>query len=432
MSAIQSFPDLIRLLHRKLWLIVLVAVVGAILSIIVALNQPKVFQATAVIQIETPQVGSDLAGQTIANDANQRLQLIEQRLMARDNLVKVIERHGLFANARDMPMAEKVHQLRISARITPITVGVPGMGPATTPSGLSVTVNLNDPVKAAEVANDFVETVIAENRERRMALVRETFDFLSAEETRVSARIAEVEGVIADFKRANAESLPTSITPVREELRTLNETLLALDQQIITLETEASRQRQEVFARQIGQLTEQRALVAGRIAENEAALAAAPRVERELGALTRNLTQLQDQLSTITTSRVEAEMASVLESRQQQERFEILETAIPPEFPVSASRKKLVIAGAVASLIAGIGFAVLLEIMNPAIRSAAQLEQELEITPVVTIPIVRLRHERRRRALKIAGTVVMILLIVPILVRLAQERLMPLRMLSGH
>jgi tyrosine-protein kinase Etk/Wzc len=432
MSAIQSFPDLIRLLHRKLWLIVLVAVVGAILSIIVALNQPKVFQATAVIQIETPQVGSDLAGQTIATDANQRLQLIEQRLMARDNLVKVIERHGLFPNARDMPMAEKVHQLRISARITPITVGVPGMGPATTPSGLSVTVNLNDPVKAAEVANDFVETVIAENRERRMALVRETFDFFSAEETRVSARIAEVEGVIADFKRANAESLPTSITPVREELRTLNETLLALDQQIITLETEASRQRQEVFARQIGQLTEQRALVAGRIAENEAALAAAPRVERELGALTRNLTQLQDQLSTITTSRVEAEMASVLETRQQQERFEILETAIPPEFPVSASRKKLVIAGAVASLIAGIGFAVLLEIMNPAIRSAAQLEQELEITPVVTIPIVRLRHERRRRALKIAGTVVMILLIVPILVRFAQERLMPLRMLSGN
>jgi len=70
--------------------------------------------------------------------------------------------------------------------------------------------------------------------------------------------------------------------------------------------------------------------------------------------------------------------------------------------------------------------------MNPAIRSAAQLEQELEITPVVTIPIVRLRHERRRRALKIAGTVVMILLIVPILVRFAQERLMPLRMLSGN
>ncbi|MGX0976002.1 tyrosine-protein kinase Etk/Wzc [Roseovarius sp. MBR-51] len=432
MSAIQSFPDLMRLLHRKLWLIVLVAVVGAILSIIVALNQPKVFQATAVIQIETPQVGSDLAGQTIATDANHRLQLIEQRLMARDNLVKVIERHGLFANARNMPLAEKVHQLRISARITPITVGVPGMGPATAPSGLSVTVNLNDPVKAAEVANDFVETVIAENRERRMALVRETLDFFSAEETRVSARIAEVEGVIADFKRANAESLPTSITPVREELRTLNETLLALDQQIITLETEASRQRQEVFARQIGQLTEQRALVAGRIAENEAALAAAPRVERELGALTRDLTQLQDQLRTITTNRVEAEMASVLESRQQQERFEILETAIPPEFPVSASRKKLVIAGALASLVAGIGFAVLLEIMNPAIRSAAQLEQELEITPVVTIPIVRLRHERRRRALKIAGTVVMILLIVPILVKFAQERLMPLRLLGGN
>tara|TARA_R100000935_G_scaffold43760_1_gene66219 strand:+ start:32 stop:1330 length:1299 start_codon:yes stop_codon:yes gene_type:complete len=432
MSAIQSMPDLMRLLHRRLWLIALVGVIGAILSVLIALSQPKVFQATAVIQIESPQVGSDLAGQTIATDANHRLQLIEQRLMARDNLVKVIERHGLFANVHNMPLAEKVHQLRISARITPITVGIPGMGPATTPSGLSVTVNLNDPVKAAEVANDFVETVITQNRERRMDLVRETLDFFSTEEARVSAQIAEVEGVIADFKRANGASLPSSITPVREELRTLNETLLALDQQIIALETESTRQRQEVFARQIGQLTNQRALVSARIAANEAALAAAPRVERELGALTRNLTQLQDQLSTITTNRVEAEMASVLESRQQQERFEILETAIPPEFPVSASRKKLAIAGALASLVLGLALVITLELLNPAIRSAAQLEKELEITPVVTIPVVRLRHERRRRALRIAGTVLAVLLVVPLVLRLVQDRLIPLRLLGGN
>lgn len=432
MSAIQSMPDLMRLLHRRLWLIALVGVIGAVLSVLIALSQPKVFQATAVIQIESPQVGSDLTGQTIATDANHRLQLIEQRLMARDNLVKVIERHGLFADVPNMPLAEKVHQLRTSARITPITVGIPGMGPATTPSGLSVTVNLNDPVKAAEVANDFVETVITQNRERRMDLVRETLDFFSTEEARVSAQIAEVEGVIADFKRANGASLPSSITPVREELRTLNETLLALDQQIIALETESTRQRQEVFARQIGQLTDQRALVSARIAANEAALAAAPRVERELGALTRNLTQLQDQLSTITTNRIEAEMASVLESRQQQERFEILETAIPPEFPVSASRKKLAIAGALASLVLGLALVITLELLNPAIRSAAQLEKELEITPVVTIPVVRLRHERRRRALRIAGTVLAVLLVVPLVLRLVQDRLMALRLVGGN
>ena len=152
MSAIQSMPDVMRLLRRRLWLIALVGVVGAILSVIIALNQPKVFQATAVIQIESPQVGRDLTGQTIATDANHRLQLIEQRLMARDNLVKVIERHGLFANVPNMPLAEKVHQLRISARITPITVGIPGMGPATAPSGLSVTVNLNDPARARRFA----------------------------------------------------------------------------------------------------------------------------------------------------------------------------------------------------------------------------------------------------------------------------------------
>ncbi|WP_297774663.1 Wzz/FepE/Etk N-terminal domain-containing protein [uncultured Roseovarius sp.] len=432
MGSIQSLPDFLRVIRRRLWLILLVAFTGSVLSVIIALNQPKIYEATAVIQIESPQVGRDVTGQTVASDANHRLQLIEQRLMARDNLIKVIDRHDLFANAPNMPIAEKIHSLRISARIEPIAVGLPGMGPATRPSGLSVTVNLSDPVKAAEVANDFVETVIAQNRERRLDLARETLDFYSAEEERVSGQIATLESEIADFKRANADSLPSSISPLRDELRTLNETLLTLDQEIIALETEASRQREEVFARQIGQLNDQRALVAGRIDRIESALAAAPRVERELGALTRDLTQLQDQLSTITRNRVEAEMASVLESRQQQERFEILETAIPPDFPVSASRKKMAIAGGIASLMAGLGLALILEFMNPALRSAAQLEKELDITPVVTIPVVRLRHERRRKILRVAGTVVMVLLVLPIVFRFVQERLMPMRLIGGN
>lgn len=431
MGSIQSFSDVLRLLRRNLWLITLVTLAGAALSVLFALNQPKSYEATSVIQIETPQVARDMTGQTVAADAMHRLQLIEQRLMARDNLVKLIDRHDLFADTPDMPIAQRIYNLRISSRIEPITVGVPGMGPATTPSGLSITVTLNDPDQAAAVANDFVATVIEQNRERRLDLARETLSFYRSEEARVSAQIEALDARIAEFKQTHTDALPGSISALRNELQSLNETLLGLDQQIIALETEASRQRQEVFARQLGQLNDQRTLVAGRIDQLESALAAAPRVERELGALTREQTQLQDQLSTITRARVEAEMASMLEAQEQKERFEVLETAIPPQFPVSASRKKMAIAGTVASLLAGLALAVTLEIMNPTLRSAAQLEKELGITPVVTIPIVRLRHERRRRILRFLGTVAMVILVLPFVIRLIEERLMPMRLIGG-
>lgn len=433
MSSIKSLPDVMRMLRRRLWLIVLVALIGSVVSVIVALNQPKVYEATAVIQIETPQVGRDGRGQIIGTDARHRVQLIEQRLMSRDHLIEIIEKHGLFADAAAMPIGQKIYQLRISARITPITVNLPAAGPAASiPSGLSVTVKLSDPQKAADVANDFVASVIAQNRERRMETVRETLDFYSAEEARVEARIVALEEQIADFKRANADALPDNMGAMRNQLGTLQETLLEIDQQIITLETESARQRQEVFDRQIGQLTEQRDLIARRIAEIETAFAASPRVERELAALTRSLNQLQEQLDTIIRNRVEAEIASVLERRQQQERFEVLETAIPPEFPVSMSRKKLALAGGIASLGLGLALALIWEIMNPVLRTPAQLKDELDITPVVSIPFVPVQGELRARILKRVGAVALILLILPVLIRLIQERLMPLREIGGN
>ncbi|WP_245813512.1 Wzz/FepE/Etk N-terminal domain-containing protein [Roseovarius marisflavi] len=418
------------MLRRRIWLIAFVTLAGCVGAVFFALNQPRAFEATAVIQIETPQVGRDITGRVVPTDAMQRLQLIEQRLMARDNLIKVIDEHALFAKAQNMPLTQKIYDLRISTRIEQISVGLQGV--ATIPSGLSVTVRLDDPQKAADIANEFVDTVLTQNRERRLALVRETLGFYSAEEASVSEQIGDIEAQIAEFKRANADALPTSVGAARTQLNMLNETMLEIDRQIIALETDSSRQRQAVFARQVEQLTDQRNLVGERIARIEEAIAAAPRVERELGALVRKQTQLQEQFNTITRNRVEAEMSSVLENRQQQERFEILETAIPPAIPVSTSRKKLALAGSVASLLVGLGLAFLLEIMNPALRTAAQLEQELDISPVVTIPVVRLRHERRKQAAKAIGAFILALISLPLILRFIHERVIPLRILGNQ
>lgn len=428
-SAIHSLSDVTRLLRRRLWLVVVLTALGSALSVAFALSRPKVFEATAVIQIETPQVSAAASPQVAATDARLRLQLIEQRLMARDNVVALIEKHDLFTQHADWPLDEKVFRLRSATRITPITVRTEGYSPIPpTPSGLSVTVSLDDPQKAAALANDLVGSVIEQNRERRLETVRETLDFFTAEEVRVNSEITALEARIVEFKRANTDALPESTAALRGELSSLREALLTIEREIVTLETRSDRQRPEVYARQTGQLNEQRALVTGRIAEIEAALAAAPRVERELAALTRDLTRLQDQLGTITRARAEAEMASMLEARQQQERFEILETAVPPEQPVSASRRKIALAGGVASLIAALGLVLTLEILNPKLRTASQLRDELDIIPVVTIPVVRLPHERRARALRLAGAVIAAILMLPLLFRLVQDRLPGLRL----
>ena len=50
------------------------------------------------------------------------------------------------------------------------------------------------------------------------------------------------------------------------------------------------------------------------------------------------------------------------------------------------------------------------------------------IIPVVTIPVVRLPHERRARALRLAGAVIAAILMLPLLFRLVQDRLPGLRL----
>jgi uncharacterized protein involved in exopolysaccharide biosynthesis len=384
LSSIRSISDITRLLRRRLWLVLLIAGLGSALSVVYALSQPKTFEATAVIQIETPQVGQSTGAPTAVSDARLRLQLIEQRLMARDHLVRMIDKHGLFAEATDLSLARKIDRMRVAARIVPITMTMPGFAPGgTPPSGLSVTVTLGDPDKAAEVANDFVQAVIRQNRERRLAVARETLQFYSAEEARVDAAIAAIEARIADFKRANADALPASLAAQRTELTTLREALLEIEQQVVTLETESTRRREEVYARDITRLTEQRDLIADRIATIERSIAAAPGVERELGALTN---------------------------------------------PVSASRKKIALAGGVASLLAGLALALALELLNPRLRTASQLRDELEITPVVTIPVVRLPRERRAQMLRWLMGGLAVALVLPVLIRLAQDRIGALRL----
>ncbi|MWD30020.1 chain-length determining protein [Aquicoccus sp. SCR17] len=431
MSQIQSVPELLAMLRRRAFVIVFIALAGCIMSLWFALNLPREYEATAVIQIETPQV-ADGSPATSSTAASHRLQLIQQRLMARDRLASMIESHGLFPDRPDMSMSEKIYALRVATRIEEIREGVESWQPGGTPSGLRVSVRLGDPDQAAIMANEFVDALMEQNRARRETQATETLDFYSEEEAQVTAEISRVERELAEFKRANADALPAGLTQLRSQLSGLRDTVLEIDRQIISLDSETGRTRQSVADSQAAQLRQQKALVEDRIAELEAALASAPTVERQYNALTRQLDELQNQLSVVTRRRADAEMTQVLESRQQTERFEILETALPPTHSVSASRKKVALLGGALSVVAGLGAAFLLELFNPAIRSAAQLERVLGLSPVVSIPMVSTSMERRRRTLLWIGGLAVIFAGLPLLLRMVTDRFGMLKLLGGH
>lgn len=125
-----------------------------------------------------------------------------------------------------------------------------------------------------------------------------------------------------------------------------------------------------------------------------------------LGALQRGYAELQDQYSDVARRRAEARTGEQLEANNQSERFEVVESALIPDEPVGPNRKKLVVFGSAASIGMALGLAMALELLNPALRSTAQMERQLNMRPVVAIPYVAVPGERRRRwliRLAIAG-----------------------------
>ncbi len=403
MNQFQSFGEVLSALRRRASVILAITFVGCMLSLYFALSQVKEYEATAVVQIEDARVPDQLAGATAeAEDASRRVRLIEQRLMSRDNLLPIMEKHQLFSDDPMVTVIERISMMRQAVRIEQIVNNAQPYSPgANVPSGLLITVRLSDPKKAAALANELMYSVIDQSRDRSVGRASDTLDLFATEEARVKADIEALELRVAEFKGQNSEALPEGVVDLRAQLVSLREVDLELAREILTLETSSARQREEVKDRQIQLLQENRLLISERVGQIQAQLAEAPEVERELNNLERQLTQLQEQYTVITRRKAEAELGQMLEDRQQTDRFEVLETALEPEFPVSRSRKKTAVMGGVASFVLGVVAAFVIELMNPAIRTAAQMERALGIQPVVSIPHVAARHTRTGRGLKV-------------------------------
>lgn len=402
MGPIQSFDEFLSLLVRRWPLIALVCVVGAVLSVLVALSKPQVYESVAVIQVETPVIG---AGDAATTEIARLLQTIEQRLTTRDALLAVMDRHGLFTDAPGMSVEQKLFALRSAVTFQSIaSASQQTFGQPTSVSALLITARLGTAEQAARVANDFAQGVLDMSVAQQASRARDSLTFFTAEATRLASQIATLESEVTAYKNANVGALTRGSTTDRAaletDLRRVSQQVLAVQAERAALQAkerlrETDRRRIEDLSVQEGVLNQQ---LAGLEAQRDALLAQeaqSPEVERQLGAYDRQLQQLQSQYEAATARKAEAETSLRLEEENHSEHFTLLERAIVPEYPAGGGRKKIAMAGAFASLIAGLGLAFALDLLHPVLRSAAQMQRELDIRPVISIPDLGLAAPRK-------------------------------------
>lgn len=407
MGNIFSLADVLALVRRRALTILSVVLLGALLTLSMALRLPHVYESYAVLQVELPRVSADAAQAGAVSRSSQRLQLLQQELTGRESMQRLMADHGLFT---ELPLtaSEKVQLLQHSIRIETIRAGQAGYGVDQPVSALVIGVQLGSPLQAAAVANDLAQRVLEMTAQRQSQRVQETLEFYAGQDQRIGAQIAALEAEITAFKNANIDSLPEGLQARHEEIGRLDESLrdlerqsLQLGQELAVLQARGSPRAIELrqmaaLETQIGGLAAQTASIGARRAAIEAAIGRAPAVETQLGTFARRAQQLQDQYSVITRQRVEAETSQRLDSERQTERFELLEPAIPPDWALASGRRKMMVFGVFGSLLAGLGLALALELLNPVLRSSRQMERALDLRPVIAIPDLSGRSRRWR------------------------------------
>ena len=205
-----DYQYVVTIIRRRALLFVAVFMAIAGIGTVVTYSLPSIYVSSATILVESQQIPSDFVRAIVTSQAEQRIQIIEQRMKARSTILSMIEKFSLYDNERgDLSTTELVDLARERIIIGRILLSG---GRAGSQNTIAFTVAFEDesPTKAAQVANELVTMILEENVRARRSTATETKEFLEREADIRERELVELESEITHFKRENKASLPES------------------------------------------------------------------------------------------------------------------------------------------------------------------------------------------------------------------------------
>lgn len=252
-EALPSPVNYKEVLKRRAPLGLIAGAVLVLVTLALALGLPSLYRSRAVILIEQQEIPQDLVRSLMTSYADQRMQVISQRVLTSSNLRDIIQKYNLYADKRERePMERVVDEMREDVSILPISADVvdPKQGKAVKATiAFELAYENESPELAQRVANELSSLFLNENLKQRSETSQETLGFLTTEADRLREEVATLEQKLADFKEKNVSQLP-ELTNLNLELmnRTDNEIMQidnqvrSLEQQRVYLESELAQQ----------------------------------------------------------------------------------------------------------------------------------------------------------------------------------------------
>src|SRR5579884_147705 len=281
--------------RQKVWIIIPL-VLGIAISWTLIIKLPKVYRSSTLILVEAQKVPEEYVKSAVSGSVDGRLSTIQQQIMSRSLLEKIIQKFGLYQQESKKMITEDIINLMRNNIEVKTTVARNNNIEA-----FSLSFQGENPVMVMNVTNELASLFIEENLKIREQLVEGATEFLDNELKNLKDTLELQEARIGEFKRIHMGELPQQLDANLRSLDRIQSDLLATQ-----LARRAAQDRKMVLEKTI-ELTKQRIEEEAkqRIEVDDEALIksglSAPSTERPPSALMLKLIQKKADLANLQT-----------------------------------------------------------------------------------------------------------------------------------
>jgi polysaccharide chain length determinant protein (PEP-CTERM system associated) len=232
--------DILRLLWRRKWLIVLPFVVCSAGTYVVAKRLPDQFKSETTILVVPQRVPESYVRSTVSGRIEDRVQSLQQQILSRSRLERIILDFNLYRPAlQTQPMESVIEGMRSAIKVDIVRGG----------EAFTVVYTASDPRTVQAVTERLASLFIEENVRDRAQLAIGTSDFLQTQLDDARKRLIEQEKRLERYRIQYAGQLPSQAPANLQAIESLRLQLQALDDALAR-----ARDRQVTLERQLAEL----------------------------------------------------------------------------------------------------------------------------------------------------------------------------------
>ena len=378
------------ILKRRFFYFIIPFVLILVIGSLVVAAWPARYLSSGTLLVEAQEIPSDLVRPTVGRLANDRIQVIEQRVMTRDNLVSIARKFALTTSWQaQMSGTEIVDFIRSRTEIKPAELKLQGQRK----DAIAFTVGFEyeQPQMAAKVANELMTMILKEDARSRTEAASETTKFLFEDVKRLEAQVGLLDDQISKLHQSGVSTQSDKA-----------QALAALKAELVLKSATYSDAHPDILVlkRRIKLLEQNAPPPTAKVPLSQDTAPSADASAPGIDSLETKRASLREELNKATQKLSAARLGESLERGQHSERLEVIEQPTLPQKPVSPNRPKLMGFVFIIAAMAGGGLAFAGELLSQSIYRSSDLFSLVDGHLVVSIPYISTQSELKRKKIK--------------------------------